>query len=126
MGRRVDLFSDDELAALLAEVAPETSIPGEEETPEEEIPEAPVESVTRPGDIWLIGDHRLICGDCRDYGVIERLIGGATANVVITSPPYASQRAYDPASGSPSSQPAVLRRNHRDARGWLGDHGSDG
>lgn len=92
-------FSDDELAALLAEIAPETSIPGEEETPEEEIPEAPVESVTRPGDIWLIGDHRLICGDCRDYGVIERLIGGARANVVITSPPYASQRAYDPASG---------------------------
>ena len=69
-----------------------------EETPEE-IPEAPTEAVTRPGDIWLIGTHRLICGDCRDYSVVERLLEGARANVVITSPPYATQREYDPVSG---------------------------
>ena len=31
-------------------------------------PEAPAEPVTRPGDVWVIGQHRLICGDCRDYG----------------------------------------------------------
>jgi DNA modification methylase len=92
-------FNDDELAALLAEVAPETPVAGEEASPEEEIAEAPVEAVTRPGDIWVIGDHRLICGDCRDYGVVQRLFDGRRANVVITSPPYASQRAYDPSSG---------------------------
>jgi DNA modification methylase len=92
-------FSDNELAALLAEVASEAAVPGEKETPEEEIPETPVEAVTRPGDIWLIGGHRLICGDCRDYSVVARLLDGAGANMVITSPPYASQRAYDPASG---------------------------
>ena len=69
-------FSDDDLAALLAEVAPEAAVPGEEEAPEE-IPEAPVDPVTRPGDVWLIGPHRLICGDCRDFGVIQRLLGGA-------------------------------------------------
>lgn len=92
-------FNDDELAAMLAEVAPEAAGPGEDEAPEEEIAEAPAEPVTRPGDIWLIGDHRLICGDCRDYGVVTRLLDGARANVVITSPPYASQRAYDPSSG---------------------------
>ncbi len=92
-------FDDDELAALLAEVAAETPVSGPEETPEEEVPEAPAEPVTRPGDIWVIGDHRLICGDCRDYGAVARLLDGARANVVITSPPYASQRAYDPTSG---------------------------
>jgi DNA modification methylase len=92
-------FDDDELVALLAESSAETPVAGEEEAPQEEITEAPVDPVTRPGDIWLIGDHRLICGDCRDHGTVQRLLDGARANVVITSPPYASQRAYDPSSG---------------------------
>ena len=91
-------FSDDELRALLAELEPEPQEASTDEA-EEEIPEAPVEPVTRPGDIWLLGKHRLICGDCRDYGTVARLLDGARANVVITSPPYATQREYDPASG---------------------------
>src|ERR1017187_480199 len=86
-------FSDEELVVLLAEVEPETveSAAGEAE---DEIPEAPVEPVTRPGDIWRLGKHRLICGDCRDLAVVEKLMAGASANVVITSPPYATQREY--------------------------------
>ena len=91
-------FSDDELCALLAEIEPETAESAAGEA-EEEIPEAPVEPVTRPGDIWLLGKHRLICGDCRDSSVLARLFDGVRANVVITSPPYATQREYDPASG---------------------------
>jgi hypothetical protein len=88
-------FSDEELGSLLAEDD------GSEPTPEaeEEIPEEPAVPVTRPGDVWLIGKHRLICGDCRDANVIRVLLQNARANVVITSPPYASQRAYDPSSG---------------------------
>lgn len=91
-------FDEDEVANLFAEVAPEVA-PSENEEAPEEVPEAPEEPVTRPGDIWLIGPHRLICGDCRDYAVVKRLLDGTRANVVITSPPYASQRAYDPSSG---------------------------
>jgi DNA modification methylase len=91
-------FDEDELATLFAEVAPEVAASEKGEAPEE-VPEAPEEPVTRHGDIWLIGPHRLICGDCRDYAVVKRLLDGARANVVITSPPYASQRAYDPSSG---------------------------
>ena len=68
--------------------------PGEDETPE-----APVDPVSRTGDIWVIGPHRMICGDCRDSGTVAQLFDGARANVVITSPPYATQREYDPASG---------------------------
>ena len=68
----------------------------EDPTPAAEPQQAPV---TRPGDVWQIGKHRLICGDCRDYGVIDRLFAGAQANVAITSPPYAKQREYDPTSG---------------------------
>ena len=89
-------FSDDELQALLAsgEEAAEAATEAEED-----IPEAPAEPVSRPGDMWTIGKHRLICGDCRDMAVIRALFGEWRANVVVTSPPYATQREYDPSSG---------------------------
>ncbi len=88
-------FDEDELAVLLADA----ESPVTDADAEEEIPEAPAEPVTRAGDIWLVGKHRLICGDCRDSGIVARLLDGARANVVITSPPYATQREYDPSSG---------------------------
>jgi DNA modification methylase len=86
-------FSDAELEALLHDGAePDQDVA-------EEIPEPPATPVTQPGDVWQIGQHRLICGDCRDLAVVERLLAGARAAVAITSPPYAAQREYDPASG---------------------------
>ncbi|MCW5982455.1 MAG: ParB N-terminal domain-containing protein [Bryobacteraceae bacterium] len=88
-------FEDEELRALLAGVEDAQ----EETAAEEEIPEAPAVAVTQPGDVWLIGPHRLICGDCRDQDLVRRLLDGRQANVVITSPPYATQREYDPTSG---------------------------
>ncbi len=84
---------DDFLASLERDAEPEDT------AAEDAVPEPPVEAVTRPGDLWLIGPHRLICGDCRDRGVLARLFEDRKANVVITSPPYATQRQYDPASG---------------------------
>ena len=87
-------FSDAELDALLASEKEDET----DETPEE-IPEAPAVAVTQPGDLWLIGPHRLLCGDCRDRDAVLRLFEGTKATVVVTSPPYASQREYDPASG---------------------------
>ena len=87
-------FSDAELEALLADEKGSESA----ETPEE-IPEAPAIAVTQPGDLWLIGPHRLLCGDCRDREAVLGQFEGVKANVVVTSPPYASQREYDPESG---------------------------
>ena len=89
-------FSDEELATILSAEEPEVSGADAEE---EAVPEPPVQPVTMPGDVWRIGSHRLICGDCRDAAVIARLMTGASANVAITSPPYATQREYDPTSG---------------------------
>jgi len=87
-------FSDAELEALLANEN-ESAEPNEEEP----LTEPPSQPITQPGDVWLIGNHRLICGDCREVAVIEKLLDGKRANIVITSPPYATQREYDPASG---------------------------
>jgi site-specific DNA-methyltransferase (adenine-specific)/site-specific DNA-methyltransferase (cytosine-N4-specific) len=63
------------------------------------VPEPPAEPVTVARDVWVLGPHRIICGDCRDHGTVERLLDGAAVNVAFTSPPYASQRAYDESSG---------------------------
>jgi len=49
--------------------------------------------------VWLLGRHRLVCGDCRAAGGLMPATGGASVNLAFTSPPYASQRAYDESSG---------------------------
>jgi hypothetical protein len=89
-------FSDEELEELLAK---DDEQPEAAEQAEDQVPERPVNPVSRPGDVWLIGPHRLICGDCRDLGTVKKLLEGARANVCITSPPYATQREYDATSG---------------------------
>src|ERR1039458_9562852 len=90
-------FNEDELRTLLADADCCDVEAGADV--EEEIPAPPVEPVTRAADIWCVGRHRLICGDCRDPEVVARLFEGAQASMVFTSPPYATQREYDPSSG---------------------------
>jgi DNA modification methylase len=90
-------FTTDDLTTLLTDgTAPHGR--GDPADDDEEIPEPPADPVTRPGDIWRLGPHRIICGDCRDPDTFTRLLGDTPINVAFTSPPYASQRAYDPAS----------------------------
>ena len=51
------------------------------------------------GKLMLKSKHRLICGDCKSFSDVERLLDGHKINVAVTSPPYASQRTYDKSSG---------------------------
>ena len=67
-------------------------------TDEDSLPDE-VEQKTKPGELWQLGEHRLLCGDCRDADSVARLMDGRQINVAITSPPYASQRKYDEESG---------------------------
>lgn len=53
-----------------------------------EVPIAGQPSVSRTGDLWLIGDHRLLCGDARDESSYQRLLGADLAQLVLTDPPY--------------------------------------
>lgn len=54
---------------------------------------------TARGQVWGAGPHRIMCGDSRSDEDVSKLLGGATIQTAFTSPPYASQRKYDPASG---------------------------
>ena len=57
-------------------------------TDEDEIPEAPKEPTTKLGDVWLLGEHRVMCGDSTSKEAVEILMDGATPDIVITDPPY--------------------------------------
>ena len=57
-------------------------------TDEDEVPETPEIPVSVLGDIWLLGNHRLMCGDSTDIEVVEKLMNGQKADMVFTDPPY--------------------------------------
>jgi len=76
-------FTDDEIAALELEPEPEEGLTDEDAVPEE--PETPV---TVEGDVWLLGRHRLMCGDSTSIDAVERLMAGQKADMVFTDPPY--------------------------------------
>jgi DNA modification methylase len=75
-------FDSDELAKLLE---PET-VDGL--TDEDEVPDVPDDPITKPGDVWIIGNHRLMCGDSTSIDAVERLMDGRKADMVFTDPPY--------------------------------------
>jgi len=62
-------------------------------TDPDEVPEN-VETRCKPGDLWILGNHRLLCGDSTNVQHVERLMGGHKAELCFTSPPYGQQRDY--------------------------------
>jgi DNA modification methylase len=54
----------------------------------DEVPPAPAEPTTQPGDLWLLGEHRLLCGDSTRTADVERLMHGRRADLWLTDPPY--------------------------------------
>jgi DNA modification methylase len=58
------------------------------ETDEYDIPEAPQDPITKPGDIWQLGKHRIICGDSTDANTVASLLDGAKPHIMVTDPPY--------------------------------------
>ena len=76
-------FSEDELVDLLR---------GDEATEgltdEDAVPDAPEVPVTVEGDVWLLGRHRLMCGDSTSIDAVEKLMGGVKVDIIFTDPPY--------------------------------------
>lgn len=78
---------DDDLIQSILNSASSSARP--EDADPEEIPESPIKPVTRPGDIWVLGKHRLMCGDCTVDGQVTRLFAGSSeADLCLTDPPY--------------------------------------
>jgi DNA modification methylase len=85
-------FSDDELADLLPDI--EELAPEEMGDPDE-VPEPPADPVSKPGDVWLLGKHRVMCGDSTVITDVERLMAGAKAALMHADPPYGMGKASD-------------------------------
>jgi DNA modification methylase len=75
-------FSGDELLRLLG------SEGNAGQTDPDDIPEPPDEAITRPGDLWVLGKHRLLCADSAKPEEVDRLLNGAAVHLVNTDPPY--------------------------------------
>ncbi len=84
LGFDLDLtgFTADEIAALM----PEQIEPGL--TDENAVPEVPEQPVTVLGDVWILGKHRLMCGDSTSIDAVDKLMDGKEADFMFTSPPY--------------------------------------
>jgi len=97
-------FSQEELTALLAP-------PGNEGlTDPDAVPAPPDEATTKPGDLWILGNHRLLCGDSGSAADVDRLLAGAPVHLVNTDPPYnvkVEPRSNNAIAASLSSFPAA-------------------
>jgi DNA modification methylase len=102
-------FADLELAALLAETTEGLTDP-------DDVPAVPEHPVSRLGDVWVLGSHRLICGDCTDPTTVERVLAGVTPHLMVTDPPYGVE--YNPtwrnrAGVSASARTGAVLNDHR-------------
>ena len=98
-------FSGMELDRLLAAAEADGEL-GQDDL-DAPAPEPPAEPVTRPGDLWLLGRHRLLCGDSTSAGDVARLLAGARPHLMVTDPPYGME--YDPSWRNAAGVSATLR-----------------
>ena len=80
-------FGEDELAALSADKTEGLTDP-------DDVPDAPERPVTVLGDVWLLGKHRIVCGDSTDADTVTKCLNGVAPHLMVTDPPYGVE--YDP------------------------------
>ena len=78
-------FDNDDLKELLGETE---VLPAEGLTDPDDIPEVPEKPITKEGDLYILGNHRLLCGDSTNILHVEKLMDGSKADMVFTDPPY--------------------------------------
>lgn len=98
------LFDPEELSGFF----PDEKVEGL--TDEDAVPEAPDDPVSVLGDVWVLGNHRLMCGDSTSIDAVEKLMNGKKANLFLTDPPY----EITPTSKAHYTGDGMIKR------GWMG------
>lgn len=114
-------FSQEEIDSFLAGMPP---LGTDGLTDPDETSEPPSDPISRPGDVWLLGRHRITCGDSTVATDVERVLAGATPHLMVTDPPYGVK--YDPnwrneadrANGKPYGASAVGLVSNDDRADW--------
>tara|TARA_Y100000385_G_scaffold103665_1_gene107180 strand:- start:853 stop:2079 length:1227 start_codon:yes stop_codon:yes gene_type:complete len=112
-----DWFTQEDLDELLSV---DKLDPAEGNTDPDDVPEPPEDPTTKPGDLWILGNHRLLCGDSTNPQHVERLMDGKKADMVFTDPPYGMDLDTD-FSKMPdgNSYKAVIADNEQFDAGFL-------
>lgn len=105
-------FSEDEANALTPEVLPEGK------TDPDEAPEPPAKPRSVLGDVWLLGKHRVMCGDSTNPQNVEAVTGGKTFDLCFTSPPYGAKRAPLPTKSGIRSKESFYDSHEDDPTEW--------
>ena len=110
-------FDEAELGDLMAETT-------EGETDPDDVPEPPVDPVTVRGDVWVMGKHRIACGDCTDQGTVDKALNGVKPHLMVTDPPYGVEYDADwrnkamRADGSAIGGKAIGKVENDDRADW--------
>ena len=107
-------FDADELSELLG-----FELDGDNtgEIVEDEVPEPPADPITKPGDLWILGEHRLLCGDSESGQDVSRLMQGETASLIHTDPPYGVSFQSNMRTATPKF--AVLENDDKILVDWI-------
>ena len=85
--RNVDTGSEA-LQKMLAELADGAGLYQDKEVVEDEVPEPPADPITKPGDLWILGEHRVLCGDSTKAEDVARVMAGEAHELLMIDPPY--------------------------------------
>jgi DNA modification methylase len=80
-------------------------------TEDDEAPPLPEQAITQPGDLWVLGEHRLLCGDATVLAEVERVLEGQLADMTFTDPPYNVDYANSPKDKLRSKHRPILNDN---------------
>ena len=100
-------FDDAEIERLVADLIGDETQTREGE---DDIPPIPEDPISRPGDLWVFGPHRLLCGDATSANDVERLLSDANPRLMVTDPPYGVN--YDPAWRNEAGASKTRRTGH--------------
>ena len=104
-------FSDDELAGLLAQSSEGLTDP-------DTVPDVPLVPVSVPGDVWVMGDHRLCCGDSTVQTDVDKLMQGERGDLLFTDPPWNVNYGAVKAGNAQGYKPRKILNDHMDEADW--------